>query len=96
MKQIIASLFFDVLSYTIGNIIFVYLNLIIIAARVYKLRLAEANFLSCFNNFIFLEGSRGDLDRGVPHLAVVFLWNHRVRIYIEVSIALPEPLPNLC
>jgi len=25
----------------------VFLNLIIIAARVYKLRLAEANFLSC-------------------------------------------------
>jgi len=49
MKQIKASVFFDILSYTFGNIIFVFLNLIIKAARVYKLRLAEANFLSCFN-----------------------------------------------
>jgi len=48
MKQIIASVFFDILFYTIGNIIFVFLNSIIIAARVYKLRLAEDNFLSCF------------------------------------------------
>jgi len=41
------------ISYTIGNIIFCIfknfeLNLIIITARVYKLRLAEANFLSCY------------------------------------------------
>jgi len=53
MKQIKASVFFDVLSCTIGNIIICIfknfeLNLIIIIARVYKLRLAEANFLSCF------------------------------------------------
>jgi len=48
MKQIITSVFFDILSYTIGNIIFVFLNLIIITARVYKLRLAEVKFLSCF------------------------------------------------
>jgi len=51
MKEIIASVFFDTLSYTIGNIIFCIFknfefNLIIITARVYKLRLAEANFLS--------------------------------------------------
>jgi len=53
MKQIIASVFYDILSYTIGNIIFCIfknfeLNLIILTARVYKLRLAEVNFLSCF------------------------------------------------
>jgi len=47
MKQILASVFFDILSYTIGNIIFCVFNSIIIAARVYKLRLAEADFLSC-------------------------------------------------
>jgi len=43
---------FDIFSYTIGNIIFCIfknfeLNLINIAARLYKHRLAEANFLSC-------------------------------------------------
>jgi len=42
MKQIIASMFFDILSYTIGNIIFCIfknfeLNIIIITVRVYKL-----------------------------------------------------------
>jgi len=42
----------ETLSYTIGNIIFCIFknfefNLIIITARVYKLRLAEVNFLSC-------------------------------------------------
>jgi len=31
----------------LGISFFVFLNLIIIAARVYKLRLTEANFLSC-------------------------------------------------
>jgi len=31
MKQIIALVFSDILSYTIGNIVFVFLNLIIIA-----------------------------------------------------------------
>jgi len=54
MKQIIASVFSDILSYTIGNVIFVFLNLIIIAARVYKLRLAEVKFLSCFKRFFHL------------------------------------------
>jgi len=53
MKHFIASVFFDILSYTIGNIIFcsfknLELNLIIKTATVYKLRLAEVNFLSCF------------------------------------------------
>jgi len=53
MKQIIASVFFDILYFTIGNIIiFIFenfeLNLIIITARVYKLRLAVANLISCF------------------------------------------------
>jgi len=53
VKQIIASVFFDILSYTIGNIFFFFefqnfeLNLIIINAREYKIRLAEVNFLSC-------------------------------------------------
>jgi len=42
MKQILASVFFDILSYTIGNIIFC-----ICKFNNYKLRLAEANFLSC-------------------------------------------------
>jgi len=45
MKQIIALVFSDI--YTIGNIIFCILNLINITAKVYKLRLAEINFLSC-------------------------------------------------
>jgi len=53
MKQIIASVFFDILSYTIRNIIFCIFknfefNLITIPARAYKLRLAKVNFLSCF------------------------------------------------
>jgi len=53
MKQIIASVFFDILSYTIKKIIFCIvknfeLNLIRITARVYKLRLVEVNFLSCY------------------------------------------------
>jgi len=56
MKQIIASVLLDILFYTIGNIIFCIfkyfeLNLIIITARGYKFRLAEVNFLSCFNDF---------------------------------------------
>jgi len=55
MKQIIASVLFDILSYTIGNIIFCIFknfefNLKIITARVYKRRLAEDNFLSGFFN----------------------------------------------
>jgi len=50
MKQIIASMFFDILSYTIGNIIFC--NLIITTARVYKVRLAEVKkkLLEVFHN----------------------------------------------
>jgi len=53
MKQFKASVFFDILSYTIGNIIaYIFknfdLNIIIITARVYKLRLAEVNLISCF------------------------------------------------
>jgi len=48
MKQIIASVFSDILLYWEYHF-FVFLNLIIITARVYKLRLAEANFLSCYN-----------------------------------------------
>jgi len=48
MKPILASVFCDILSYTIGSIIFCLLNLKIISARVYKLGLAEVNFLSCF------------------------------------------------
>jgi len=53
MIQIIVSVFLDILSYTFGNITFCifknfYLNLIIITERVYKLRLVEVNFLSCF------------------------------------------------
>jgi len=56
MKQIIASVFLDIFSYTIGNIIFCVfqnfeLNLIIITARVYKLRLSEVNLLSGFYFF---------------------------------------------
>jgi len=52
IKQIIASVFFDTLSYTIGNtIVCIFknfeLNLKFITARVYKLRLFEVNFLSC-------------------------------------------------
>jgi len=54
MKHIIASVCFDMLFYTIGNNTFCTLKnfelkLIIITARVYKLRLAEVNFLSCLN-----------------------------------------------
>jgi len=53
MEQIIASVFFDKFFYYIGNIIFCIfknfeLHFIIIAARVYKLRLAEVYVLSCF------------------------------------------------
>jgi len=46
MKPIIASVFFDMLSYNIENIIFCIFKFNN-AARVYQLRLAEANFLSC-------------------------------------------------
>jgi len=73
MKQIIASVFSEILSNTIGSIIlctyflillgisfFVFLNLIILTARVYKLWLAEVNCLSCFillinKNILFLD-----------------------------------------
>jgi len=61
MKQIMDSVFLDILSYTIGNIIFFIfknfeLNLIIITARVYKVRLAEVNYVSCLTyNLIRLE-----------------------------------------
>jgi len=52
MKQIIASVFSEILSYTIGNFFCIFknfeFNLIIITARVYKHRPAEVNFLSCF------------------------------------------------
>jgi len=48
MKQIIASVLFNILSYTIGNTFFVFLNLINLSAIVNKLRLAKVNFLSCF------------------------------------------------
>jgi len=48
MKRIIASVFLTYYLVLLGISLFVFLNLIIIAARVYKLRLAEANFLSCF------------------------------------------------
>jgi len=51
MKQIIASVFFDILSYTLGISFFVFLNLIITTARVYKLRLAEVIFLSCLTYY---------------------------------------------
>jgi len=61
MKQTIASVFFDILFFPIGNIIFCIfqnfeLNLIIITARVYKLRLAEVNFFENIK-FIFLNKS---------------------------------------
>jgi len=44
--------FFDILSYTIGNIFFFIfknfeLNFVIITPRLYKLRLADVNFLFC-------------------------------------------------
>jgi len=56
MEQIIASVFFDKFFYYIGNIIFCIfknfeLHFIIIAARVYKLRLAEVTFFLVF--FVF-------------------------------------------
>jgi len=67
MEQIIASVFFDKFFYYIGNIIFCIfknfefnifcifknfeLSLIFIAARVYKLRLAEVTFFLVF--FVF-------------------------------------------
>jgi len=55
MKQIIASVFFDILSY-LGISFFVFLNLIIISARVYELRLTEVNFISCLTyNLLRLE-----------------------------------------
>jgi len=54
MKQFIAAVFFDILSYTIGIFFCIFknfeLNLIFITARVYKPRLAEANFLSCYTS----------------------------------------------
>jgi len=49
MKQIITSVFFDILSYTIGNIIFCVFKFNKYSCNNYKLRFAEANFLSCFD-----------------------------------------------
>jgi len=72
MKQIIASVFSDI--YTIGNIIFVFLNLTNITARVYKLRLAEVNFLSCFFLFDYIEEGRFKQDR--KNLGTPFPWEH--------------------
>jgi len=51
MKQIIASVFLDILSYTVEISFIVFLNFMIIAARVYKLRLADVNFLNCLTKF---------------------------------------------
>jgi len=56
MKQVIATMYFDILSYTIGNMIFCILmnfelNLIIITARVYKLQLAEVKSFPLLNIF---------------------------------------------
>jgi len=48
MKQIIALAFLTYCLILLEISIFVFLNLIIIAVRVYKLRLAAVNFLSCF------------------------------------------------
>jgi len=44
MKQIIALVFLDILSYIIGNIIFCFFKFNSYSARVFKLRLAEVNF----------------------------------------------------
>jgi len=56
MKQIIASVF---LTYylILRNIFFCIFSLIIITASVYKLRLAEANILSCltYNASVFFN-----------------------------------------
>jgi len=46
MKQIIASVFLTYYLILLGISFFVFLNLIIITARVYKLRLAEVHFCS--------------------------------------------------
>jgi len=57
MKQNIASVFFVILSYTIGNVIFCIFKFKN-SNWVYKLRLAEVNFLSCFDiglRLLFLE-----------------------------------------
>jgi len=54
MKQIIASVSSDILFILFEIQFFVFLNLIIITARVYKLRLAEVNFLSCFGIYFLL------------------------------------------
>jgi len=48
MNQIIVSVFLTYYLILLGLSFFVFLNLIIITARVYKLRLAEVNFLSCY------------------------------------------------
>jgi len=50
MKQIIASVFFDILYYTIGNIIFCIFKFT--TTRIYKLRLAKVIFPSCLYRFI--------------------------------------------
>jgi len=67
--------FFDILSYTIGNIIFCIfkkfeLNLIIITARVYNLRLAEVNVISCFQSTYTKCNSviNKDYPYPLPHL----------------------------
>jgi len=53
MKHVIASVFFDIFNYIVGDIIFCIFknfefNLITKTARVYRHRLTEGNFLSCF------------------------------------------------
>jgi len=60
MKQIIASVFLTYFLILLGISFFVFLNLIILTARVYKLWLAEVNCLSCFillinKNILFLD-----------------------------------------
>jgi len=56
MKQIIASVFLTCYLILLGISFFVFLNLIIITAWVYKLRLAEVNFLSCFHLLMYEGG----------------------------------------
>jgi len=87
MKQIIALVFYDILSYTIGNIIMCIfknfeLNVIIIIARIYKLWLAEANFLSCYRSQKFATQWR---RRFRPHKVYIFLISINRQVDLAMS-----------
>jgi len=79
MKQNIASVFFDILSYTIGNIIFCILKINNYNCKGIKTS-AEANFLSCLClilnfNLKWLQFQRNSISGNLPQWLLTAAYN---------------------